>query len=208
MSTFSKEKFSLRLKKQRINAGFERQADLAQAAGISAQAVSAYEAGDRLPSAETLAMMAEALGCTADYLVQLEDNAQRVNADISKQTGLSDVSIERLKEYWSLAQTDDKWAYRGNNAIDVVNCILEVEDFDTLLYFYQQLFFSFYADAGDHEDKTDEEKRSDFMYGCAKYGLVTVEAHEAIDMYIKRIGDFVSQAIREGVERKVSDMSR
>lgn len=73
---FDKAKFGKRLKERRRAVGYATQDMLATAAGISMQAVSAYEKGDRVPSGEMVAALAIALNCSADFLLLIEDNQE------------------------------------------------------------------------------------------------------------------------------------
>lgn len=47
--------------------------DLAEKTGISASSVGAYERGDQEPKAGSIAALAAALSCSADYLLGLSD---------------------------------------------------------------------------------------------------------------------------------------
>lgn len=69
-----RQEFGKRLQKTRRASGFSRQESLAKEASVSFQAVGMYERGERLPNAEIVAKMANALNCTADYLLLLEDS--------------------------------------------------------------------------------------------------------------------------------------
>ena len=57
-----------KLKAARIAAGMT-QTQLAEAAGLQQRDVSRYESGKHEPGALTLKRMAQALGCSMDYLV-------------------------------------------------------------------------------------------------------------------------------------------
>ena len=57
-----------KLKAARIAAGMTQQ-QLAEAAGLTQKDVSRYESGKHEPGALTLKRMAQALGCSMDYLV-------------------------------------------------------------------------------------------------------------------------------------------
>lgn len=206
MTTFSKEKFALRLKKQRLAAGFERQADLAQASGISPQAVSAYEAGDRLPSADTLAMIANALGCTADYLVQLEDNTQRQNADLGKQTGLRDDAINCLKKNQILASGDDELANRGKHALGMVNTIVGGAYFDSLVDIYSDLILAI----KNKIKKSESIEEPDFdirLHRLDDSLMLSIDPEVAIDFSIHQLSTTVSLAIRDELVDVEADLS-
>lgn len=92
-----RQEFGKRLKKTRIDNGFSRQESFAKAVGISVQAVSMYEIGERSPTAETVAKMASVLHCTADYLLLIEDAPTHESSDIAVETGLSPEAVDRLK---------------------------------------------------------------------------------------------------------------
>ena len=63
--------FGKRLREARLNAN-KSQRDLAEAAGISPQMVSAYEKQERKPSIEVAAALAGKLGVSLDYLCGIE----------------------------------------------------------------------------------------------------------------------------------------
>lgn len=88
--------FGERLRERRIIQGYEKQEDFGKAVGLSVQAISGYEKGDRIPNAEAIAKMADALGCTADYLT-LKDNAPTHQAeDIAVALSLSPKAVAVL----------------------------------------------------------------------------------------------------------------
>jgi transcriptional regulator with XRE-family HTH domain len=211
VTTFEKKKFAERLKKQRLESGYERQSDLAKAAGISAQAVSSYEACERLPSAEVLASLSKALGCTADYLVQLEDTAQRENAAVGNLLGLSDKAISKLREFREIAISGKTNATNGRNAADLINFILEDDDYDGFVEMYEELIFSISVFAMQLEEENSEANEIALYQQkieAGRSGLVAIDPDAAIDFWIRRIGDFISMAIRDGTEKKVNDLSR
>ena len=96
MTTFSKREFGDRLRNRRVAAGFPRQQDLADAIGVTIASISYYESGARMPDAESLAKITQALDCTADYLTQREDAPSHALADIVEATGLSHEAIAKL----------------------------------------------------------------------------------------------------------------
>jgi len=101
MSTFDKQVFGKRLQEMRIKAGYARQLDLAAKIGTVVTTISNYESGKRLPDAEMLARIVEALPCNADYLLGFEDKPTYSEAFISKNTGLTNESIARLSDFAS-----------------------------------------------------------------------------------------------------------
>jgi len=210
-STFDKSIFAERLRKQRIHAGYQRQSDLAQAAGISSQAVSAYEAGERLPSAEVLCSIANALGCTTDYLVQLEDAASRENAAVGKGLGLTEQSIEVLKETVRLSNSSGAKKQLAEHAIDLVNSIIEYDGFNEFVESYNHLIFAVFAKAAREVETDSREKdalRMEKSIESIKLGLITLDADEAIAFEVRRIGDLLSEAVHIGVQQRIDDRYR
>ena len=61
-----------RMKEQRNRSGLT-QNDLAVKIGGSQNQIKNYERGARVPNSDTLARIAKALGCSADYLLTLSD---------------------------------------------------------------------------------------------------------------------------------------
>lgn len=68
---FDMTKFGERLKKARVASG-KSQAALGSAAGLSAQAISAYEKGKQKPAIDAAAILADALGVSLDDLCGIE----------------------------------------------------------------------------------------------------------------------------------------
>ena len=61
----------MNLRKKRIEKGM-KQYELAEAVGLSSQAIYYYETGAREPNLETLRKLAAVLGCTLDELIGRE----------------------------------------------------------------------------------------------------------------------------------------
>lgn len=57
-----------KLKTRREELGLSQE-KLAEKAGVTKQAISAYELGSRVPGAGVLALIADALNCSTDYLL-------------------------------------------------------------------------------------------------------------------------------------------
>ncbi len=68
----------------------------AKCIGVTRQTISHYENSDRIPDAETLYKMCKELGCTADYLLGLDDAPAREVADICRTTPLTREAAECL----------------------------------------------------------------------------------------------------------------
>lgn len=67
-----KNTFVERLKELRIEDGLS-QAELAYKTGLSQSAISAWEQGSRVPSAEAIIVLAKFFHITSDYLLGLSD---------------------------------------------------------------------------------------------------------------------------------------
>lgn len=208
MSTFDKQKFGQRLKEMRLKAGYERQIDLAKKLGTVVQTISNYESGSRLPDAEMLARIVEVLPCNADYLLGFEDKPTYAEAFIAEQTGLSDMAIEHLRQYQAYVVNSTEYAQFGRYAIELANILIEDDGFDSLVEWYVELYRSIFADYQKYHCKVDREEFIKNANEATLNGFILVEPTEAIDLYIRRIGDFASMAIRDGVERKVNDLCR
>ena len=56
------------------------QTDLAEASGLSQNAISNYESGERQAGSAAVAALARALGCSADYLLEITDDPSPYSA--------------------------------------------------------------------------------------------------------------------------------
>lgn len=97
--TFDTAEFGQRLRRQRKREGYASQKDLATAAGVSVQVISAYENGDRVPSGDIIAALARALKCTTDYLFLMDDAPSREPGDVCRYLGISEEAVEALVEF-------------------------------------------------------------------------------------------------------------
>ena len=119
MSTFDREKFSERLRSLRTEKGYTSQKDFASAAGVSSQSINFYEAGKRLPDAETLYHFSNILDCPVDYLIGRSDVKKSEHDDASKKYGLSEAALEYLM---------DKYSRDKSNSLTLtINTLLENE---------------------------------------------------------------------------------
>lgn len=206
MSTFDKQKFGQRLKEMRLKAGYERQIDLAKKLGTVVQTISNYESGSRLPDAEMLARIVEVLPCNADYLLGFEDKPTYAEAYIADQTGLSSLSIEYLRQYQADCKNHTEDLDFGMYAIELINIFIQDSRFESLVQWYTELFRSLYADYKRHSNKAASDEYWEQANEAMQNGYILVEPTEAIDLYIRRIGDFASMAVRDGLVRKVAEL--
>lgn len=71
---FSKAVFASRLRSKRAEADLSQET-LAEKAGVNKDTIVKYEGGARVPGSDTLVKLAEALGCSPDYLLGWPDAA-------------------------------------------------------------------------------------------------------------------------------------
>lgn len=117
------KEFGSRLLQARLNAGMS-QKELAEAAEVSSQAVSAYEKQKQKPSIEVAAALAEKLGVSLDYLCGIEKkespaprivnyaDAVRHIAELAMYFSCTCEVVERPlpEEVWEHVQVDyDEW---------------------------------------------------------------------------------------------------
>jgi len=98
MSTFDRSLFCERLKQRREEVGYSTQKEFAAAIGVSVQSVNFYEAGKRVPDAETLYILSEQLNCSIEWLIGRTDNVMPEYAYMEDVTGLTESTIEYLSE--------------------------------------------------------------------------------------------------------------
>ena len=93
--------FPTRLKLQRSKKGLTQE-KLAQKIGVTKSTISLYEVGDNVPDIKTLAALADFFGVSADYFLGKADCQAADNEEIHRVTGLSELAIERLKQFKDL----------------------------------------------------------------------------------------------------------
>ncbi len=93
------DKFSERLKKARINAGFSSQEALAKVVYVDRVTMNYYENGSRKPDLDTFVRIVDALNVSCDYLLGYSKSPTREYHDTKEITGLSDKAIETLHTY-------------------------------------------------------------------------------------------------------------
>jgi transcriptional regulator with XRE-family HTH domain len=84
------------------------QSDIAQAVGVSRDAISKYERGYIVPSVENAKKMADVLGVSLDYLVS-EDDVQEV---------IDNSMIQRVREIQKLSENDQ------NTIVNVIDAFI------------------------------------------------------------------------------------
>lgn len=95
LSKDEKKKIGQRIKQLRKEKGL-LQEDLANLIGLKVGTISKYEQGDRTPGINQLVVIAEALGCTTNDILQIKDGLFRATVDGFYEHGL-DVYIDWLK---------------------------------------------------------------------------------------------------------------
>lgn len=207
MSTFDRKEFGRRLQAQRRAAGFTRQQDLADAIDVSVQAINFYESGMRIPDAEILSRISQALCCTSDFLLQLETAAKRENADIQNQTGLSEKSISVLREYKNVDEKEFPESYFSDEILDsssgigLINCILEHENVDTFFRYFSDIYCALYAER--YYVKVEDDTMSALKQRVIRNGYTIVSPEEAIYLIVRQLDDLLSKAIIESITKRL-----
>lgn len=116
---FDMNKMAKRIQEMRKAAGFRKQQDLAEAAGIALNSVSRYEKKDpRTPKVDAFALIANALRakCDADYLLGLQDHPKKTTSEISKLVPLERDSILTLERLNELINKNEPFIYTDSYA--------------------------------------------------------------------------------------------
>ncbi len=102
--------FSIRLK-QRMFEKDMTQAMLSDLTGLQRQTISLYQRGENVPAADNLAIIAETLECSTDWLLGLTDYTQKdIEGTTLESIGLSEKAARKLQE----AMADEKTAKWAN----------------------------------------------------------------------------------------------
>lgn len=119
-----------RLLKARTDSGYTKE-QVGEHIGKSADTVKSYETGQRDISATQLIELSKMYGCTIDYLVGIPNAPRSYNGglgDSMKYTGLSEKSVERVKQLLILQQSSV-----GDNLHTMLNLLLESHKLESLL---------------------------------------------------------------------------
>lgn len=98
--------FARNLRQERLNNGFT-QIELAEKTGVSSYMLSLYERGRFFPGAERLNTLSEALGVTAEYMLE-EHVCPDVITREQKTNFIKNLKRERLKKGYTLEKLSDK----------------------------------------------------------------------------------------------------
>ena len=112
------------------NATKMSQAQLGDAIHLGQRSISKFENGEQLPSIEQLFDLADVLKTDP---VKLLFDVEKDNFDIAKETGLSDASINFLKQS---QKKDGMWEHFDNHAAAVINALLSNKMLIASLYGY------------------------------------------------------------------------
>ncbi len=104
-SSPASERYQSRLKALRVARGLS-QPELADSVGLTRQAIYMIEANRYLPNATTALRLAKALRCKVEDLFLLEEDLQRIEAELLGESGEAD-SADRMK-FWKVG--DRSWA--------------------------------------------------------------------------------------------------
>lgn len=127
-----------RIRAERTKMGLSQE-NLAEDLSIKRQMLNYYETDTRKPDIDILIKISEKLNVSIDYLLGKTLSKEISNTEISRKTGLSDESIDRLSKFC----VKDNWQIdvlygESTNYMDyskIINKIIENENFEPLLYF-------------------------------------------------------------------------
>lgn len=128
---YDKIKIGNRLKEERKKAGFKSQDALVEYIQLNnyrsfkRQTISKWEKGEEMPPLDVLCTLCEPFNCELGYLLCEHDCKTKSSTDIHQITGLSEKSIEILKQWnkvGSLKGQDYSWA---RNCTRAINDLLE-----------------------------------------------------------------------------------
>ena len=127
-----------RIRAERTKMGLSQE-NLADTLSIKRQMLNYYETDTRKPDIDMLIKISEELNVSIDYLLGKTLSKEISNTEISRKTGLSDESIEKLSKFC----VKDSWqidALYGESAnymdySKIINQIIKDEKFEPLIYF-------------------------------------------------------------------------
>lgn len=122
-----------KIKKLRKKRGLT-QKELSKLCGISPNCISEFESAKHKPGIITLIKMANVIGVSIDYLVGISPNENKANSQIGKTLGLNDNAISFLT---TLVTLDNE---KSKNILNVINCILDVDNINRTMNYLQSVF--------------------------------------------------------------------
>ena len=193
------------------------QANLAKDSGLSAQTISYYFNGDRLPNTDVVKKLAETLEVSADYLLGI---ATYPSADInikkmSERLGLSDKSLYALQGLVDIIHGAYDESISKNEAkayLDIFNTLIEDNNYLDLfadIKRYNYIFcmiemFEIVKDANNHSRNMDSTSSSDELYDGVQFNggdiAVTVKPAEAKYAILNKATDDLREIIKKYIK--------
>ena len=124
MSALS-ERLRIRRKEQHMT-----QEELAEIIGYKKQTVSGYERDENEPDYQTLCRIADALSCTADYLLGREEAPTHTVASVVEQTGLNEKTVSVLM--YAKEAKDNPFDVKGKAILPFITAVLSSEELGRL----------------------------------------------------------------------------
>lgn len=219
VDTFDEEvniTFAARLKAAMELRG-KSQANLAKDSGLSAQTISYYFNGDRLPNTDVVKKLAETLEVSADYLLGI---AKYPSADMniqkmSDRLGLSDKSLYALQGLVDIIHGAYDENISKNEArayLDIFNTLIEDNNYLDLfadIKRYNYIFcmiemFEIVKDANNHSRNMDSTSSSDELYDGVQFNggdiAVTVKPAEAKYAILNKATDDLREIIKKYIK--------
>ena len=97
--------FAANMKAERLAQNLSQE-NLARLSNVSQQAISLIEAGKRSPTEDTMAMIAEGLGCTVNYLLTAHKPVQDAGDDFSTQ------ELKLVREFRKLSDQGKEYLFQ------------------------------------------------------------------------------------------------
>lgn len=193
------------------------QANLAKQANLSAQTISYYINGERLPNTDVLKKIAKALEVSADYLLGI---AKYPSADMdikkmSERLGLSDKALYVLQNLVNITIGAYDESISKNEAtayLDIFNTLIEDNcylDLFTDIKRYNSLFcmiemFEVVKDVNKHSKNIDSVSSNDEMYDGVQFNghdiAVTVKPAEAKYAILNKATDDLREIIKKYIK--------
>lgn len=122
-----------RLKQLRIARELSQDA-LGKLCNLSRGSICCYERGERTPDIEMLLKFSQIFNTSIDYLVGLTSNVHPDNRILGNTIGLSDSSIETLRE---LKESKDSY---NKEVLATINLLLDIEDYESNINYFRNIY--------------------------------------------------------------------
>jgi len=120
--------FNVRLKEERIKAGFSSQEALAKEVGVDRVTINYYEQGNRKPDIEVFIKIADTLNVSYDYLLGYSNSPIRKYHETKDITGLSIEAIEVLNKLVKATKNDIGLKQLAIDQMKTINYLIENEE--------------------------------------------------------------------------------